>query len=83
MSDQTQAIRSLNDRFRRGDGNVPGHIVVTRGLIGLLKNAKRRPKTSCTRSGITMRSRPKVTPIKNTTLGLSSSKAIHAFGRSK
>lgn len=35
MSD-TNTIRSLNDRFRRGDANVPGQILMTQGIAALL-----------------------------------------------
>ena len=40
MTDKTQTIRSLNDRFRQGDATVPGQIIITRGLVDLLEEAR-------------------------------------------
>lgn len=37
MTDKTQTIRSLNDRFRLGDTAIPGQILITSGLTDLLE----------------------------------------------
>lgn len=37
MTDTTQSIRLLNDRFRRGDPSVPGKIVLSTGIQALLE----------------------------------------------
>ena len=42
MSD-TDAIRSLNDRFRAGDASVPGQVFFTRGLADLLEESGTSP----------------------------------------
>lgn len=44
MSDTTQTIRELNDKFRQGDENVPGQIVITRGLADLLEETTTAPE---------------------------------------
>jgi hypothetical protein len=44
MSDQTQKIRALNDAFRQGDENVPGEIVMTRGIADLLEESETAPE---------------------------------------
>lgn len=36
MSEQSDKIRDLNDRFRKGDLSVPGHKLITRDLINTL-----------------------------------------------
>lgn len=41
MTDKTQMIRSLNDRFRGGDQTIPGEILVTAGLTALLEEARK------------------------------------------
>ena len=43
MSDKTQIIRELNDRFRQGDITVPGQSVITRGLVDLLEETGKTP----------------------------------------
>ena len=40
MSDMTTAVRQLNDRFRQGDLDVPGRLLITRGLIDLLEEER-------------------------------------------
>jgi len=44
MSDKTNTIRSLNDRFRKGDATIPGQIIMTRGLVDLLEESKTPPE---------------------------------------
>lgn len=44
MTEKTDTIRSLNDRYRKGDPTVPGQTLITRGLIDLLEEAKQGPE---------------------------------------
>ncbi len=37
MNSETEAIRDANDRFRRGDQSVPGRMLITQGIQGVLK----------------------------------------------
>lgn len=39
MIEHTTIIRDLNDKFRKGDTEVLGEVVVTRGLIDLLEKS--------------------------------------------
>ncbi len=36
MHSDTAKIRTLNDRFRKGDPGVPGQILLTRGIVDLI-----------------------------------------------
>ena len=44
MSEKTQTIRQLNDRFRAGDTTIPGQIMITRGLVDLLQESGQAPE---------------------------------------
>lgn len=43
MSD-TNTIRSLDDRYRKGDATVPGQTMITRGLVDLLEEVGKAPE---------------------------------------
>lgn len=43
MSD-TDKIRSLNDRYRKGDHTVPGQTMITRGLVEVLEETNTAPE---------------------------------------
>ena len=36
MESSSEKIRALNDRFRRGDTSIPGHVVITLGVKALV-----------------------------------------------
>jgi len=40
MASSSENIRKLNDRFRRGDTSVPGHLVFTSGVQQLVENGE-------------------------------------------
>ena len=82
MTDKTQTIRSLNDHFRQGDSSVPGQIVITHGLVDLLKETGTPPEDLMhlvrTFDSFTADN----DPLQSMISARSNSKAIHVFGKS-
>ena len=46
---KTKTIRELNDRFRKGDANIPGTVVVTTGVQTLLAEEEKSFETLATK----------------------------------